>query len=256
MGGDSGGDPASPRAQALPDMEEPRDHPRHTTPLPLLMLGALGIVFGDIGTSPLYALQTVFSIHHNEVAPTEQDVLGVVSMVFWCLTLIVTVAYLGFILRADNNGEGGILSLAALIKRKLGSTSSRVKVAMVLAIIGAALFYGDSVITPAVSVLSAVEGLHVVNSDLGPWVVPISVVILASLFAVQRWGTGSIGRAFGPIMLVWFVVLALLGTPQIIANPTILRALSPTYAVDRPFIAFIAAGAVVLAVIDTLPLEL
>lgn len=252
MGSDSGEDPANPRAQALPDMEEPLDHPRHTTPLPLLMLGALGIVFGDIGTSPLYALQTVFSIHHNEVAPTEQDVLGVVSVVFWCLTLIVTVAYLGFILRADNNGEGGILSLAALIKRKLGSTSSRVKVAMVLAIIGAALFYGDSVITPAVSVLSAVEGLHVVNSDLGPWVVPISVVILASLFAVQRWGTGSIGRAFGPIMLVWFVVLALLGTPQIIANPTILRALSPTYAVDfavdRPFIAFIAAGAVVLAV--------
>ncbi|RAD68241.1 potassium transporter Kup, partial [Burkholderia multivorans] len=148
------------------------------------MLGALGIVFGDIGTSPLYALQTVFSIHHNEVAPTQQDVLGVVSMVFWCLTLIVTVAYLGFILRADNNGEGGILSLAALIKRKLGSTSSRVKVVMVLAIIGAALFYGDSLITPAVSVLSAVEGLHVVSSDLGPWVVPIAVVILTSLFAV------------------------------------------------------------------------
>ena len=255
MNTDSGEQPENPPTQAdpaPPATKQPRDPRRLATPLPLLMLGALGIVFGDIGTSPLYALQTVFSIHHNSVAPTEQDVLGVVSMVFWCLMLIVSIAYLGFILRADNEGEGGILSLAALIKRKLGAGSSRVKVVMVLAIIGAALFYGDSLITPAVSVLSAVEGLHVVSPELGPWVVPLAVVILATLFAVQRWGTGSIGRAFGPIMFVWFAVLALLGIPQIIANPTILRALSPTYAIDfaldRPLVAFIAAGAVVLAV--------
>lgn len=255
MNTDSGEQPDTPPTQAdpaPPATKQPRDPRRLATPLPLLMLGALGIVFGDIGTSPLYALQTVFSIHHNSVAPTEQDVLGVVSMVFWCLMLIVSIAYLGFILRADNEGEGGILSLAALIKRKLGAGSSRVKVVMVLAIIGAALFYGDSLITPAVSVLSAVEGLHVVSPELGPWVVPLAVVILATLFAVQRWGTGSIGRAFGPIMFVWFAVLALLGIPQIIANPSILRALSPTYAfdfaLDRPLVAFIAAGAVVLAV--------
>lgn len=242
--------PAANEPQVPP--REPLDHPRHHSPLPVLLLGALGVVFGDIGTSPLYSLQTVFSIHHNSVAPTEQDVLGVISMVFWCLMLIVSVAYIGFILRADNQGEGGILSLAALIKRKLGKKSSRAKVAILLATVGAALFYGDSLITPAVSVLSAVEGLEVVNSDLSTWIVPLAVVILTVLFAAQRWGTSLIGRAFGPIMVVWFAVIAILGLPHLVANPSILRSLSPTYALafalDRPFVAFIAAGAVVLAV--------
>ncbi|MDO5661503.1 MAG: KUP/HAK/KT family potassium transporter [Brachybacterium sp.] len=226
--------------------------PRHRRPVALLMLGATGVVFGDIGTSPLYALQTVFSTHHNAVAPTDQDVLGVISMITWCLVVIVTIAYVGIILRADNQGEGGILSLAALILRKLGPTHTAARTAFVLAIIGAALFFGDSLITPAISVLSAVEGVQVVQHSLARWVVPLALIVLALLFLAQRWGTGRIGRAFGPVMVLWFVVLAALGLPHIIANPAILRALSPTYAldfaVDRPVVAFIAMGAVVLAV--------
>lgn len=220
--------------------------------MPALVLGAIGVVFGDIGTSPLYALQTVFSVRHNAVAPTEQDVLGVVSLVLWCLMLIVSLTYVGLILRADNQGEGGILSLAALIRRKLSPGSRQAAIAAVLAIIGASLFYGDSLITPAISVLSAIEGIEVVSHSLTPYVVPAAVTVLAVLFAVQRWGTGAIGKAFGPIMVCWFVVLIVLGLPQIIANPSILRAVSPTYALDfgldRPGVAFIAMGAVVLAV--------
>ncbi len=225
---------------------------RRRLPMSALVLGSIGVVFGDIGTSPLYALQTVFSVHRGAVAPTEQDVLGVVSMVLWCLMLIVSLTYVGLILRAHNQGEGGILSLAALIRRKLGGGSRQAALALVLAVIGAALFYGDSLITPAISVLSAFEGLEVVSSSLHSWVVPAAVTVLALLFMVQRWGTGAIGRAFGPVMVVWFVVLIVMGTPQIIANPSVLRALSPTYAVgfavDRPVVAFIAMGAVVLAV--------
>jgi len=209
-------------------------------------------VFGDIGTSPLYSLQTVFSIHHNSVQPTEQDVLGIISMVLWCVMLIVSFAYVSLILRADNQGEGGILSLAALIGRKLGKKSRRAYAALILAMLGAALFYGDSLITPAISVMSAIEGLEVATPSFSHFVVPAAVVILTLLFAVQRWGTGVIGKAFGPIMVLWFVTIAALGVPQIIANPSILRAVSPTYAlafaVDRPFVAFIAAGAVVLTV--------
>lgn len=230
----------------------PDGKPRRRLPTTALLLGAIGVVFGDIGTSPLYALQTVFSVHHNAVAPTEQDVLGVISLVLWCLMLIVSFTYVGVILRADNQGEGGILSLAALIKRKLHSGSRQAGIAAVLAIIGASLFYGDSLITPAISVLSAMEGIEVVSDTLTPYVVPAAVTVLAGLFAVQRWGTGVIGKAFGPIMVCWFLVLAALGLPQIIANPSILRAVSPTYAldfaIDRPGVTFIAMGAVVLAV--------
>lgn len=225
---------------------------RRRLPMPALVLGAIGVVFGDIGTSPLYALQTVFSVRHNAVAPTEQDVLGVVSLVLWCLMLIVSLTYVGLILRADNQGEGGILSLAALIRRKLSTGSRQAAIAAVLAIIGASLFYGDSLITPAISVLSAIEGIEVVSHTLTPYVVPAAMTVLAVLFAVQRWGTGAIGKAFGPIMVCWFVVLMVLGLPQIIANPSILRAVSPTYAldfaIDRPGVTFIAMGAVVLAV--------
>ncbi|RRJ86435.1 potassium transporter Kup [Gulosibacter macacae] len=221
-------------------------------PIPALVLGAIGVVFGDIGTSPLYSLQTVFSIEHNTVDPSRQDVLGVISMVFWCLVIIVTVTYAGIIMRADNDGEGGILALAALLVRKLKGRPTQTKVAVLLAVLGAALFYGDSLITPAISVLSAVEGLQIAAPALDHYVVPIAVVILSALFAVQRWGTGLIGKAFGPVMACWFVVIAALGLPHLIANPEILIALSPSYAFDfvlsRPFVAFIAMGAVVLAV--------
>lgn len=230
----------------------PDGRPRRRRPVAALMLGAMGVVFGDIGTSPLYSLQTVFSVHHNAVAPTEGDVLGIISMVTWCLMLIVSFTYVGVILRADNQGEGGILSLAALIGRKLGPRSRQAGIALVLAVIGASLFYGDSLITPAISVLSAFEGLEVVDASLSSFVVPAAVVVLTLLFVVQRWGTGKIGKAFGPVMVLWFVVIAVLGLPQIVAEPSILRAVSPTYALafalDRPVVAFIAMGAVVLAV--------
>jgi KUP system potassium uptake protein len=218
----------------------------------MLVLAAAGVVFGDIGTSPLYSMQTVFTSHRGLVAPTDSDVMGVVSMVLWCLILIVAISYIGFIMRADNQGEGGILSLAALLGRTLGKGARSASVALVLAMVGAALFYGDSLITPAVSVLSAVEGVEVAQPGLAGWVVPIAVAILSLLFAVQRWGTSGIGKAFGPVMVVWFVVLVLLGLPPVIAHPGILLALSPSYAlvfiVSHPFVSFIAAGAVVLAV--------
>lgn len=225
---------------------------KHSKTLAPLVLGALGVVFGDIGTSPLYSMQTVFTLHDKYIAPTEQDILGVVSMLLWCLILIVTLAYITFIMKADNQGEGGILSLAALIKHKLGKNSARAGAALILAIIGASLFYGDSLITPAVSVMSAVEGLGVATPALEEYVVPIAVVILTLLFLAQRWGTGQIGKAFGPIMVVWFVAILLLGLPHLIQNPEILKALSPTYALSfawqRPVVAFVAMGAVVLAV--------
>ncbi|MEE1650704.1 KUP/HAK/KT family potassium transporter [Brachybacterium sp. J144] len=262
---DDSSDPAEPSFAPRPrDHGDDHDHPhrnldhsgteRRPKPLPLLVLGALGVVFGDIGTSPLYALQTVFSTHHNAVAPTEADVLGVVSVVLWCLILIVTVTYLGLIMKADNQGEGGILALTALIGRKLtGRGSGReLKVALVLGVVGAALFYGDSVITPAISVLSAFEGIETTGSVSNAVIVPGAVVVLTCLFAVQRWGTGRIGGTFGPIMVTWFVVLIAMGLPQIVANPSILRAISPHYAlafvVDRPVVAFIALGAVVLTI--------
>ena len=194
-----------------------------------LALGALGVVFGDIGTSPLYALQTVFSIEHNRVQPTVGDVLGVVSMVFWSVTVVVSVKYVALIMRADNEGEGGILALVALLRERLGDPR-RLAAATLLGILGAALFYGDSVITPAISVMSAMEGLVVANPGLQQLVLPVSVVILTLLFVVQRRGTETVSRAFAPVMAAWFVVLAVLGVPQIVRNPGVLRALSPTYA--------------------------
>ena len=228
--------------------------PRARKPLPLLMLGALGVVFGDIGTSPLYSLQTVFSSHHNAVAPTESDVLGVISMVTWCLITIVTVSYIGLIMRAHNQGEGGILALTALVLRKLGPAVGprEAAVALVLGVVGAALFFGDSLITPAISVLSAFEGIEVTGAVPNAVIVPGALVVLTVLFAVQRWGTGRIGGSFGVVMAVWFLTLAAMGLPHVLAHPTILRALSPHYAVafmiDRPLIAFIAMGAVVLTI--------
>jgi KUP system potassium uptake protein len=217
-----------------------------------LALGAVGVVFGDIGTSPLYAMQTVFAIDGHAVKPTTGDVYGVISLIFWSITLIVTIKYVVFILHADNDGEGGIMALAALIREKLRSSSRRVAIAMVLGVVGASLFYGDSLITPAISVLSAVEGIEVAAPSAHDVVLPAGVVILAVLFAAQRWGTHRIGRLFGPVMVLWFAVLAATGLPQIVARPGILRALSPTYAgsfvADHLFTAFIAMGAIVLAI--------
>ncbi|MEO7448537.1 MAG: KUP/HAK/KT family potassium transporter, partial [Humibacillus sp.] len=215
-----------------------------------LALGALGVVFGDIGTSPLYSMQTVFSIEHNRVEATRGDVLGVISMVLWSITLVVSMKYVALAMRADNEGEGGILALVALLRRHLQGRLLRVALAM--GVLGAALFYGDAVITPAISVLSAVEGIEVVNPSLGAVVLPLALVILTALFVIQRWGTGFVGKAFGPVMVVWFSVLAVLGLPHIVANPEILQAISPTWAilfvVEHPFIAFVAMGGVVLTI--------
>ena len=217
-----------------------------------LSLAALGVVFGDIGTSPLYSLQTVFSAEHNAVAPTREDVFGVISMVFWAITIVVSYGYASLMLRADNNGEGGILSLVALLRDKLRNHPRLVAVTIVMGIIGAGLFYGDSVITPAISVMSAMEGLTVADEAIEGWVLPLSVLVLSVLFAVQKFGTGSVGRFFGPIMTLWFVTIAALGIPWVIKNPEIIAAISPHHAIAfglaNPGIAFIAAGAVVLTI--------
>jgi KUP system potassium uptake protein len=218
-----------------------------------LLVGALGVVYGDIGTSPLYAMQTVFSLDGGVVRPTAGDVFGVVSLVFWSITLIVSVKYVVFILRADNDGEGGVMALAALVRGALKRAGTRRAVLIMgLGVLGAALFYGDSVITPAISVLSAVEGLEVSSPSLAEVVVPVALVILVLLFVVQRWGTERVGRLFGPVMLVWFGCLGLAGVAGVIRRPGILAGLSPTYAVafvaDHPYIAFVAMGAVVLAI--------
>jgi KUP system potassium uptake protein len=217
-----------------------------------LAVGALGVVYGDIGTSPLYALQTVFSIDNGAVRPTPSDVYGVISLVFWSITLVVSIKYVAFILRADNVGEGGVMALAALLRRTLGSTGRRTAFFMGLGVFGASLFYGDSLITPAISVLSAVEGLKIAAPDLSHLALPIGVIIVTILFAVQRWGTHQVGRFFGPVMIVWFATLAVIGLPETIVHPGILKALSPTYVVtfiaDHPYTAFIAMGAVVLAI--------
>ena len=234
--------PAEPATTALPGA---------TTPLRSLILAALGIVFGDIGTSPLYALQTVYSADHNAVAPTPLDVYGVISLVFWALAITVSFKYVVMVMRADNEGEGGILSLTSLLRRYMPDPRSAVLITS-LGIVGAGLFYGDSVITPAISVMSAIEGLQVVDPGAGELVVPVSLVILTVLFASQRFGTAWIGRAFGPVMVVWFATLAALGIPAIVAHPQVLLGLSPTYALQfaaqRPVIAFIAMGAIVLTI--------
>ncbi|MFL5846371.1 MAG: potassium transporter Kup [Solirubrobacteraceae bacterium] len=217
-----------------------------------LTLGALGVVFGDIGTSPLYALQTVFHADHGAVPTTHSAVYGVLSLIVWSVTIIVSLKYVTFIMRADNGGEGGIMALIALIQR-VGLSGRRAKMMLVaLGIFGAALFYGDGMITPAISVMSAVEGLEVVSPSLHSLVVPIALGILTGLFVIQRFGTATIGRVFGPVMAVWFTILAIAGVGQIAAHPSILRALSPTYAVqffvEHGGTAFIAMGSIVLAV--------
>ena len=239
----------------MPD-GKPRDPGGHgaakTAGVAALTIGALGVVFGDIGTSPLYALQTVFKAHNHAVKPTEAGVYGVISLIFWSITGIVSVKYVTFIMRADNDGEGGIMALIALVQGAAlkGRTAKRVLVA--LGIFGAALFYGDGMITPAISVLSAVEGLEVAAPGLDSLVVPITLAVLTVLFAIQRFGTAAVGRLFGPVMGLWFTILAVSGLAKIIDQPAILKALSPSYGVqffaDNGSTAFLALGSVVLAV--------
>lgn len=225
--------------------------PHHNSqPMWRLVVGAIGIVFGDIGTSPLYAMKETFIGHHR--LPVESFfIYGVVSLVFWTMVMIVTVKYVGFIMRADNNGEGGSMSLLALITRRSGGAGWTASLVM-LGVFATALFYGDSVITPAISVLSAVEGLTTVSPGFGPWVLPIATAILVFLFVLQARGTETMGKLFGPIVLVYFATLAVLGVMQIITRPEVLFALSPHYAAEffaqRPMLAFLALGSVVLAV--------
>jgi len=215
-------------------------------------LGALGVVFGDIGTSPLYSLKTLFAIDDHAIKPTPGDVYGVISLIVWSVTLVVSIKYVGVVMRADNGGEGGVMALAGIARRAIGEGGRRVQVVIVLAIIGASLFFGDSVITPAISVLSAVEGVTVAAPSMSHLVLPISATILVVLFATQRFGTHRVGAFFGPAMLVWFAVLALAGLRVVIPHPGILRALSPTYALvfvaDHPLITFVAMGAIVLCI--------
>src|SRR6201994_1010626 len=217
-----------------------------------LALGALGVVFGDLGTSPLYALQTVFSADHGAVKATEQDVFGVISLVFWSITLIVSIEFVLFIMRADNEGEGGILALIAKIEgASLGDKG--VKFGLIaVGMFGVTLFYGDGMITPAISVLSAVEGVKVVEPSIHSMVVPITIAVIVVLFSVQRFGTHRIGRVFGPVMLFWFAVIAAAGPAQVLPPPDIVKALSPSYGVEffgRHFgTAFIALGSIVLTI--------
>ena len=192
-----------------------------------LVLGALGIVFGDIGTSPLYTLHEC--VHFDGAAMVQPaDVLGVLSLVFWALTMVVTVKYLTFIMRADNHGEGGIFALLALIPPRMRTArSGGIGWAAVLVVVGAALLYGDGMITPAISVLSAMEGLEVAAPALKPVVLPMTCLVLVGLFAIQSRGTGRVGALFGPVMLVWFVTIGCLGVLQIVRHPGVLAALDP-----------------------------
>jgi KUP system potassium uptake protein len=217
-----------------------------------LTLGALGVVFGDIGTSPLYALQQVFRGAHT-INPNPDRIYGVLSLIFWSVTIIVSVKYVTFIMRADNEGEGGIMALVSLIQRASMRNSKRNKMLLIaLGVFGASLFYGDGMITPAISVLSAVEGLKVAAPSLHHYVLPIALAVLTMLFVIQRVGTGAVGNLFGPVMALWFGMLAILGGRQVFEHPAILRALSPSYGVSffyhHRVTAFLALASVVLAV--------
>ena len=227
---------------------------RRATAQGALAVGALGVVFGDIGTSPLYTVQTLFNPSDPHPVKVSHDtVFGVISLIFWAVTIIVTVTYVLLVMRADNDGEGGIMALIALIRRRALPGGARAKAVLAaLGIFGASLFFGDSMITPAISVLSAVEGVQVAAPSVSSLVIPITVAIIVVLFLVQRLGTGAVGRVFGPVMVVWFTVLAALGVRGIATHPVILEALSPSYAIGFLFghfgTAFFSLTAVVLAV--------
>jgi KUP system potassium uptake protein len=215
-----------------------------------LTIGALGVVYGDIGTSPLYALKEVF--HGGHVPMNHDNVLGVLSLLFWTMTIIVSLKYVLLILRADNNGEGGLIAMLALATTAVRGKPPLRRGLMMVGLFGTAIFFGDAVITPAMTVLGAVEGIDVYFPQYDDAIVPVTLLVLAGLFAVQRFGTSGVGKAFGPVMLVWFTSLALLGIPQILRNPHVLQAINPIYAiqfcVQYGWVAFVALGAVVLVV--------
>jgi KUP system potassium uptake protein len=219
--------------------------------LAALSLSALGVVYGDIGTSPLYTLHEVFASHHP-VPVTPDNVLGILSLILWSLILVVSVKYVAFVMRADNRGEGGIMALIALASRQAGEDRTKLRFIMFAGIIGACMFYADGMITPAISVLSAVEGLEIATPAFSHWVIPITLTVLFLLFYMQKTGTGTVGGLFGPVMLLWFGMLGALGLVSILHHPSVLYAINPYYGVhffaQAPTMAFVALGAVVLAV--------
>ncbi|MFN0091628.1 MAG: potassium transporter Kup [Acidimicrobiales bacterium] len=218
-----------------------------------LSLGALGVVYGDIGTSPLYAIRETFD-HHPALVLDEANVLGVLSIIFWSLVVVVSVKYLAFVMRADNGGEGGILALTALLPRakRVGPAGGAAGTLLLFGLFGTALLYGDGMITPAISVLSAVEGLKVATDAFDPYIIPLAVGILVGVFAVQRLGTGKVGNVFGPVMVVWFSVLAVLGIGEIVQEPGVLAAVNPLHGVRffsrNPWEGFLALGSMFLCV--------
>lgn len=222
------------------------------TKLSALTLAALGVVFGDIGTSPLYTMKEVFSVGMHPVPLNEVNMFGILSLIVWALIMVVSVKYVAFIMRADNRGEGGIMALLALASHNAAGDAKKQHTIMLLGILGACMFYADGMITPAISVLSAVEGLELAAPVLHPMILPVTLLVLFVLFWAQSKGTALVGAFFGPIMLLWFTVLGVLGIQGIMQNPSILQALNPIYAFNffsvSPWIAFVALGAVVLAV--------
>lgn len=227
-----------------------KDENQKTSTQALLALTALGVVYGDIGTSPLYVMKESFI--HGAMSTSAVNVMGVLSMIFWALILVISVKYLGLILKADNQGEGGILALTALVTPRHEKLQIKRKHLIRLGLFGTALLYGDGMITPAISVLSAVEGLELITPTLKPFIIPITIGILIALFSVQKFGTDKVGKAFGPITLFWFFTLAGLGIAKIIENPTVLMAINPWYAVEffmhQQWHGFIILGSVFLVV--------
>ena len=223
----------------------------HKKSMGVMMLAAIGVVFGDIGTSPLYALKECFDPNHG-IAYTPEALFGVISMMIWALILVVTVKYILFVMRADNKGEGGVLSLMALALRSFDSKSKAYFFFMIMGMLGACMLLGESVITPAISVLSAVEGIEIATPNLHKFIIPISVIILVGLFLIQKYGTATVGKLFGPITLAWFITLTALGIWNIGNAPEIISAFNPLYAIDfvrlHPMTAYIVMGAVVLVV--------
>ncbi|MGV8930757.1 MAG: potassium transporter Kup [Luteimonas sp.] len=241
---------ATPNQRSSPHAV-PSAHDKQKVPLPGLVVGALGVVFGDIGTSPLYTLKEAFSPHFGLVG-NHDTVLGILSLVFWALMIVVTLKYVSIIMRADNEGEGGIMALMALTQRTLAKGGRSAYIVGILGIFGASLFFGDGVITPAITVLGAVEGLGIAAPALERFIVPIAVVILVLVFFAQRFGTEKVGRVFGPITVVWFVAIAAIGVHNIIDTPEVLKALSPWWAakffITHGWHSLFILGAVVLAV--------
>src|SRR3954452_22190186 len=242
-------------ATGAAEAEAPKDtaHGHARGPLYKLVVGAIGIVYGDIGTSPIYAFRETFAGPHQHLMPDRLHIFGVLSLIFWTMMIVVTLKYVIIIMRADNKGEGGSLALLALINRTLGGKKRWTSGIIMLGVFATALFYGDSMITPAVSVLSAVEGLTTVQAGLEPFVVPIAVGILIGLFLIQSRGTAKVGLMFGPVMVLYFVTLSVLGVVHILDDPSVILAMfNPLNAVrffTTDFMrAFVALGSVVLAV--------